>query len=137
MHYIILTSILIKNFLRDFLNLRSAKTAELAQIILYEIFEEAIDDEIVQANPASHVVKKVLPVDKNRRKVNEAKPFGLKERDLFIETASKISTRTWAEGFILKVMAFAGRRLGEVLAMRFGNFDFHNMSDYMIFAIPT
>ncbi len=118
----------IKNFLRGFLNIRSAKSVELAQIILYGIFDEAIDDEIVEANPASRVLKKVLPVDKNRRKVNEAEPFDLEERDLFIETACRISTCTWAEPLVLKVMAFAGFRLGETLAMRAENFDFHSMS---------
>ena len=119
---------LVKDFLRGLQKIRSAKTVELAQIIIYGIFDDAIDDEIMQANPASRILKKVLP-PKNKRTVYEPDPFEIKERDLFLEAAAQVGTMT--EVLILKVMVFAGFRLGEALAMRFENLDF-NKKNYHI-----
>ncbi len=116
---------LVKEFLRSLLRIRSAKTVELAQIIIYGIYDDAIDDEIIQANPANRILKKVLP-PKNKRKVFEADPFDIEERDLFLDVATNVCS--WTELLILKIMAFGGFRLGETLAVRFENLDFNKMN---------
>lgn len=118
----------VKEFLRELLKIRSAKTVELAQVIIYGVFDEAIDDEILETNPARAILKKVLP-PQNKRSVLEPDPFEMEERDLFLETAAMICP--WTQVMILKLMAFGGFRLGETLALRLENLNF-NKRNYHI-----
>ena len=112
----------VKKRLQALTKTHSPATVELAHCVLHGIFEEAVDDEDMgtEANPATRLLKKILP-PKNKRNVNEAAPFDLEERDRFLEYADK--TLTWAERLILKVMVYGGLRLGEALAMRLRHFD--------------
>jgi len=110
----------VKKRLRLLLKTHSPASVEVCHTILCSIFQEAVDDEIILANPAKGLLKKLLP-PKRKRDVNAADPFDLEERDRFLEYAEK--TCTWAERLILKVMVHAGFRLGEALAMRLKNLD--------------
>ena len=112
----------IKKRLQALKKTHSSATVELVHGVLHGIFEEAVDDEDIgiEANPATRLLKKILP-PKNKRNVNEAAPFDLEERDRFLDYADK--TFTWTERLILKVMVYAGLRLGEVLAMRLRHLD--------------
>ncbi len=84
------------------------------------IFNEAIDEEIINANPSAGILKTILP-PKHQRHLKPAEPFTLKERDRFLARAESIASRS--EAMVLKVMAFAGLRLGEALAMRREHFN--------------
>lgn len=67
------------------------------------------------SNQATGLLKTILP-PKSCRNLNDPDQFPVDERDLFLETAEATCSRQ--EAMLLKVMAFAGFRLGEVLAMR-------------------
>jgi integrase len=115
----------IKKFLLRLFKKRSSASVQMAHSAVHGILEEAIDDNIIHANPAKGLLKKILP-PKNRRNVKEADPFSMEERDLFIESAEQ--RLTLSEALILKVMVHAGFRLGEALAMRFRHLDFNKMT---------
>jgi integrase len=119
---------LIKQTLRELLNSHSSSTVGLAHIVLNGVFNEAIDDDLVQSNPVANVLKKVLP-PVNRRKVREVNPFTICERDAFLGIAK--ANFLFKEYLILKVISHMGLRLGEALAMRFKYFDFRNLTYYI------
>ena len=115
----------IKKLLLRLFKKRSSSSVAMAHSAIHGIFEEAIDDNIVPANPAKGLLKKILP-PKNRRNEKEADPLSVEERDLFIESAEgKLTLR---EALILKVMVHTGFRLGEALAMRYRHLDFNKMT---------
>jgi integrase len=118
----------IKKRLRLLLKTHSPASVELAHTILCSIFQEAVDDEIILANPARGLLKKLLP-PKRKRNVNPAEPFDIEERDRFLEYAEKKCN--WPEQLILKMMVHAGFRLGEALAMRFRYLDLKKMTYYV------
>ena len=110
----------IKQFLRGVARRRSPATVEAVHGVISGIFNEAIDEELVTANPSAGILKTVLP-PKNQRHLKAPDPFTLKERDRFLARAVTVATP--AEVMILKVMAFAGLRLGEALALRDRHFN--------------
>lgn len=93
---------------------------EAAHSVLYGIFDEGVDGNWLEANPASKVLKRILP-PKNERDQKEPDPFDRTERDLFLETATSVCSRS--EMIILQTMTHGGLRLGESLAMRVGGLD--------------
>ncbi len=110
----------IKDLLRNLLKSYSPATVELVHTVLCSVFDEVLDDKLVDGNPARNLLKKILP-PKRMRNVKDADPFKPDERDLFLETANEYCTR--GEVLILKVMAYGGFRIGETLAMRADNLD--------------
>ena len=115
----------IKQHLRRLFKKRSSATVETVHTVISGIFEEAIDDEIIEGNPARGLLKKILPA-KNQRDVKDAAPFEREELQRFLDYSRKISS--WNEQLILKAMAYAGLRLGETLAMRAKNLDVDQMA---------
>jgi len=115
----------IKKLLQRLFKIRSSATVETAHSVIHGIFDEAIDDKWVNANLSKGLLKKILPA-KRQRDEKEPDPFSLEERDLFLEYAEQHCTLS--EQLILKVMSYAGFRLGEVLAMRIRHIDFNNMT---------
>jgi integrase len=93
---------------------------EAVHAVLSSIFNEAIDDGLCEANPTRLLIRRILP-SKTKRDLKEPDPFTVKERDLFEDTAQRISSRK--EQMLLRFMAHAGLRLGEVLAPRLEYFD--------------
>jgi integrase len=115
----------IKAFLRKLLKKRSPRTVESVHTVISGIFNEAIDETLVQGNPATGLLKRILP-PKNKRHQKDPEPFTLNERQRFEAWAEKnCSTK---EAMLLKVMNHAGLRLGEALSFRLGNFDLVKMS---------
>jgi len=104
---------------------RAPATVELCHTVLNGIFKDAIEEGHIKANPATGLLKKLLP-PKNKRNVNEPDPFDLEERGRFLEYAEKICS--WPEQLILKAMGYAGFRLGEALAMRLRHLDTKRMT---------
>ena len=122
-----ITRIDIKRFLQKLLSGQSSKSVELTRDVFSGIFEDAVEEGLVSANPTKGILKKILP-PKNMRGVKDAEPFNRNELDLFIQTAEKFPNASWAEVLILKVMAYAGFRLGETLAMKAEYLDFNSMT---------
>ena len=118
----------IKVYLRKLLKIRAPASVELAHTVLCSIFEEALDDEIIESNPARGLQRKTLP-PKRLRDLKEPEPFDLEERDRFLARAEKKCS--WSEQLILKVMVHTGLRLGEALAMRLRYLDLRNMTYYV------
>jgi len=115
----------IKDHLRKVFKKRSPSTVEAVHSVISGIFEEALDEQKVKANPARGLLKKILPPKQNRY-LKDADPFTIKERDLFLAQAQ--NSCSWTEQLILKVMAHGGLRLGEALAMRMKNLDVEKMT---------
>ncbi len=113
----------VRRFLQHVYKKRSASTVSAVRDILSGIFDDAMEEELVANNPTQRILKKILP-PKRQRKMREAEPFSKDELDRFISTAEKMPVVSWAEVLILKMMGFAGFRLGEALSMRFENLDF-------------
>ena len=111
----------IKDFLRRLEKIRSASMVEATYSVLSGIFEEAIDDEYIDINPVRGLLGKVLP-SKAKRKKFPADPFSKPDRDRFLAKAEEVCTMPiW---LALLIMAFAGLRLGETLALRLRHIDF-------------
>lgn len=117
----------IRRFLQKLLNIQSPKSIELARDVFSGIFEDAVEEELVLSNPTRGILRNMLPA-KNMRGVNDADPLNKEDLDLFIQTAEKFPNVSWAELLILKVMAYAGFRLGETLAMKVEYIDFKSMT---------
>jgi integrase len=107
----------------------SPATVETIHGVISGVFNEAIDDELVVGNPASGLLQSVLP-PKNRRDVKPADPFNRNGLELFLSHAQKISSM--AEVMMLKVMAYAGLRLGEMLAMRYEHIDLNRRTYHVV-----
>ena len=115
----------IKQHLRGVYEKRSPATVEAVHGVVSGIYEEAIDDEIVGANPARGLLNKILP-PKNQRDEKQPAPFTQQELQLFVEQSQRYCS--WTEQLILKTMAYAGLRLGEALAMRLSHLDVAKMA---------
>ena len=115
----------IKQHLRGVYKRRSPATVEAVHAVISGIFEEAIDDEIIDANPARGLLNKILP-PKAQRDEKQPAPFTRQELQLFVEQSQQ--SCSWTEQLILKVMAYAGLRLGEALAMRLSHLDVDKMA---------
>jgi len=110
----------VRDFLRGLLKKISPASVETAHIVLHSMFDEAMEDELITANPASGVLKKVLPPQRLRA-VSDPAPLTVAERDLLLDTT--LAEGSFDQYLMLKVMAHMGLRLGEMLAMRIRNLD--------------
>ena len=113
----------VKKLLTELLKIRSPKTVETVHAVISGIFNEAIDMGYTEQNPAHGLLRKILPA-KRKRNLTRPDPFTLQDRDKFLEAA-------WARlpepyPLVLEIMAMAGLRLGEALAMSWENFDINN-----------
>ena len=115
----------IKQHLRSVYKKRSPATVEAVHGVISGIYEEAIDDEIIGANPARGLLNKILP-PKNQRDEKQPAPFTRQE--LLLLSNNLNGSCSWTEQLILKVMAYVGLRLGEALAMRLSLLDVDKMA---------
>lgn len=113
----------LKKFLRSLYQIRSPATVELAHVVFSNIFEEAIDDGLIQANPVRKLLRKILP-PQHKRNLSSPMPLNREEQNLLIQKA--ISDCSLTEQLTLKVMLYGGFRLGETLAMRAKHLNFVN-----------
>jgi len=72
-------------------------------------------EDLINANPASGILKSILPA-KQQRDLKPPDPFARNELELFLGHAENVANPT--EQMVLKVMAYAGLRLGEAFAIR-------------------
>jgi integrase len=115
----------IKHFLRQMARKRSPGTVEIIHGVISGVFTEAVDEEILNANPSSGLLRKILPPE-SQRDLKRPEPFSRDELDLFFAHASDIALSS--ERLVLECMGYAGLRLGEALAMRRAHFDSARMS---------
>lgn len=113
----------VKRLLVDLLQIRSPKTVEVTHAVISGIFTEANELGYTDVNPAHGLLKRVLPA-KKKRVHNEPDPLNRHDLESFLEAA-------WAKlpepyPLALEVMAMAGLRLGEALAMTVENLDARN-----------
>lgn len=95
------------------------------------MFEEGVEDEIIEANPARGLHGSVFKdrKSKNRKTKFKANPLIIEERRLFLKTAQMICCL--AKLMILQVMVFGGLRLGEALALRVRHLNFDNLTVFV------
>jgi hypothetical protein len=110
----------VKEFLRRLARKRSPALVETVHGVISAVFNEAVDEALINANPVTGILKAILP-PKNQRDVKPPDPFTQKELGLFLDHAR--SAANPAKLMVLRVMAYAGLRLGEALAMRAEYFD--------------
>jgi integrase len=118
----------VKDFLADVLKEKAPKTVELMHAVVSGIFQEAIDRGYIRENPASKLLKRLLP-PKNKRNLSFPDPFSKDELKLVIETAHQHLPRSFA--LVIEILAHTGLRLGECLAMHVDNIDLINRQ-YMV-----
>jgi len=98
----------------------SASSICLVRDVLSGVLSQALDDEIIQINPAVGVLKK-LNLDRSKRITVE--PFNMQEMRLFLDTCSE----NYPEYYALFLTAFrTGLRLGEFLAIEWGDVDWNS-----------
>ncbi len=112
----------VKKLLRNLFKIRSASTVETAQVVIHNIFEDAIDDQILSGNPARLILKKVLP-PKRKRRESDPMPLNREDSELFLKHANEICQKPIE--LIFKVMLYGGFRLGEAISMRAEHLDFN------------
>ncbi|MCE5333661.1 MAG: site-specific integrase [Desulfobacteraceae bacterium] len=113
----------VREVLTETAKIRAAKTVELAHAVISGIFTEAIDLGYTNENPATGLLRKILP-PKRKRNQTRPDPFSMADRDLMLEAARKHLPGSYA--LILETLAFTGMRLGECLAMRRDHLDLAN-----------
>ncbi len=113
----------VKRLLVDLMKIRAPKTVEVVHAVISGIFSEAIDLGYTDRNPAHGLLKRIMP-PKNRRSLSEPDPFNRKD----LEHMLKAAWDKLPEPFplILETLAMSGMRLGEALAMSYGNLDLRN-----------
>lgn len=121
----------VKRFLQGVLKKRSPAMVELVKDVLSGVYEDAIEEELVSSNPSSRILKRILP-PKRMRNVKEADPFTKDELAAFFQQAERMPNVSWEERLILKVMGYAGFRLGEALAMRAEHLDVNSCSYHIV-----
>lgn len=113
----------IKGFLSELRTIRSPKTVEVAHTVISGVFSEAIDSGRVRYNPASGVLKRILP-PKKKRNISKPDPFTRQDMHLVLEQSHKVLNRDVA--VVIEVLAGSGMRLGEAIAMRVDHLDVKN-----------
>src|SRR4030042_1432604 len=113
----------VKRLLADLLQIRSPKTVEVTHAVVSGIFTEANELGYINVNPAHGLLKRILP-SKKKRVRNEPDPFNRQDLENFLKAAWDKLPAPYP--LILEVMAMAGLRLGEALAMTLENLDAHN-----------
>ena len=108
-----------KGDIRDFIVRKSKKyTPFIFRDIMSGVFNYAIDDEVVKVNPVSGITKR-LKIKRDRSE--DVDPFNEIDMALFIDTCQE-HFKEYHPFFFMA--ARTGMRLGELLAVRWGDLDF-------------
>jgi integrase len=115
-----------KEFLRGLVATKSEGTAELAHVIMCRIFDEAVEDGIIDINPAKNLHKRVFKERKKDKDKFKADPFTVDQLDLFLKTAPSVCDPLLC--LLFETLSSSGMRLGEGQALRVSCFDFENFT---------
>lgn len=98
----------------------SKSSVSAARNVISGTFEYALDEELVNYNPAFGILKK-LGLDP-RKEREPVQPMNREEVSLFLKTCQKYE-RKWYPFFLCAFRT--GMRLGELLALQWGDIDWH------------
>lgn len=105
--------------IRDFLVMKSAKfSVFLFRDVLSGVFGFALDDELIQSNPVSGIVRKL---ELKRNKSKDADPMTEVEVSSFLEKARRFVPEYYP---LFLMAARTGMRIGELIAIKWGDLDF-------------
>ncbi len=85
--------------------------------VISGVFNKALDDEAIQANPALNLGK-IIP----RKSSSEIKPLTKKELKLLLDTVQKHYPKHYC---LFLLLARTGMRIGEALGLKWGDIDFN------------
>ncbi len=109
----------IKNFLFDKLNQGySISTVKQMKNVIAGVFNKAVDDEIIPANPA-HILRDVFNGKKGKESID---PLDRDELNLLLNAVQENYSEHHA---LFLLLARAGLRIGEALALQWGDIDFN------------
>jgi integrase len=113
--------------IRDFLLSKhgalSVHRVMLIKDVISGMFSYALDEELVTANPVLGITKRLFPKNGEKQTVGEAEVFTKDELDLFLDTCEK-HFKEYHTFFLMA--ARTGARLGELLALQWGDIDFNS-----------
>ena len=110
----------VKDFLLDKINSDYAKsTVSHMKNVLSGVFAKALDDEIIQANPALQLGKNFLKAKDTNESITVLTSRELK---LLLDTVKKHFAEHYA---LILLLARTGMRIGEALALKWGDLDFN------------
>ena len=110
----------VKDFLLDKINSGYAKsTVSHMKNVLSGVFTKALDDEIIQANPALQLGKNFLKTKDTNESITVLTSRELK---LLLDTVNRHFAEHYA---LILLLARTGMRIGEALALKWGDLDFN------------
>jgi integrase len=122
-----LTRTRIKSFLAGKREQYSKNTVRLMYATLHLVLGEAVEAELIPANPIAGLAKKLKLVEKvkARQADVQGKAFARMQRDVFLATAAEVEP-WWAR--MWNVQTLTGLRPGEVYAIEEADIDFKNLT---------
>lgn len=110
----------VKDLLANALDRCSPKSVEIIHAVISGIFGEAIDRGYTEENPASGLLKKILP-PKNKRNQSDPDPLTRDDLGKLLEAVWRVLP--YPVPLVIETMAYTGMRLGEALAMHVDHLD--------------
>jgi integrase len=102
----------------------SSKRVLLIKDVISGVLNYALDEELIKTNPTSGITKRLFPQNgSKKRQVGKDEVFTKEELDLFLDICKSDFPRYYP--FFL-MAARTGMRLGELLAVRWGDIDLEN-----------
>jgi integrase len=102
----------------------SIKRTMLIKDVISGVFNFALDEELIAANPTTGITKRLFPNSNGKKKtVEKTEVFTKDELDLFLETC-EIHFKEYYLFFLMA--ARTGMRLGELLALKWDDIDFNS-----------
>lgn len=112
----------VRSFYNNLIEVRGLKVATLDNIhtVLHQVFQLAVDDDIIRKNPTSMMIKEIRRAFGNDSVPRKA--LTIDEEDLFFsEVMKRPRFRRWYP--ILYIMANTGMRIGEISGLRWCDVD--------------
>lgn len=102
---------------------QSPKSVEVAHCVVSGVFSEMEDSGRVKQNPASGLLKRLLP-PKKKRNQSKPDPFTAQDRDRMLTAAWQFLP--CENALLIEVLTMSGMRIGEGLALHVDNLDVSN-----------
>ena len=114
----------VRDFLLSKYNDLSVKRVLLIKDVLSGVFNYALDEELIATNPTAGIAKRLFPKNGGKKRtIGKEEVFTKDELELFFDTCESHFAKYYP--FFL-MAARTGMRLGELLALRWGDIDFNS-----------